>query len=221
MAASDNQDQEYNLDLRKCKKIDIKTTDCVYGFVREMEEELRPRYIPGLVASACLLYYFENDDEWNLNPSFDTMNNNDNNTIIRNASRSGYGAFLSNIVKHGVHKWRFRINNLGSTGFNGNLGLVALHSKQDRTNKGKYDLSCSHGMCLENGRYFTLIRNQTPYAVSCKAGDIVKMTADLETGILKYEINDTDYGTMCTIDCNKEYIACAFLYSPHDSLTLL
>ena len=212
---------ENELDFRKCKKIDLVTKDSVFGFVRNMENKLCQNNVPELIPIMCLLYFFENDDEWNIKQMGKSLKIlNDDKTI----SQSKIGqttAFLTNIVNHGIHHWKFRLNHLNQTGFNGMLGLFALNSNDLQTSKGRYNLEKSHGMSLETGQYNKLIGMSQDYAIQCKSRDIIQMTADLEQGILKYIINDVDFGKMCDIDPNQNYVAAVCLYSANDSLTLL
>ena len=212
---------ENELDFRKCKRIDLNTKDSVFGFVREMENTLCQKNIPELIPIMCLLYFFENDDEWDIKEMGKSLKVlDDNKTILRVAAGIGV-AFLSNIVGHGIHKWKFRLNHLNKTGFNGILGLFTLNSNNLRRTRGRYNLSDSNGMSLETGRYNKLMAPSQDYAIECKSGDIIEMIADIEQGLLKYIINDKDYGKMCDINCDEQYVAAVCFYSANDSLTLL
>lgn len=210
---------DIELDFRKCNKIDSKTKDSVFGFVRKMEDILN---IPGLIPIICLLFFFENDDEWDIEQTGKSLKILDDKKTISQGKIGQTAAFLTNILYHGIHKWKFRVNCLNETGSNGILGLFALHPKAIQSTKGRYNLSESVGMSLETGKYNKLMMLSEDYAIGCKSGDIVEMIADLEQGILKYIINDIDYGKMCDINQNEqEYVAAVCLYSLNDSLTLL
>eukprot|EP01084_Bolivina_argentea_P000397 749_1 len=214
---------DYELDFAKCKKVQVKIRDAVFGFVREVENKLIDKQtIPDLIHHICLLYYFESD-EWDFETIGDALTLCDNLLTIKHGqAKSGHGALLKNIVNHGKHHWKFQINNITSTGFNGIIGVFALYPETERDVSGVINYSLSHAICVETGQYFTFFGNMpTDYAAPCKEGNIVEMICDMNDGVLKYIVNDIDYGIAATLDSNIEYRAGIYMYLSNDSVTLL
>eukprot|EP01084_Bolivina_argentea_P297602 512740_1 len=209
------------MDFRKCKKIVVETKDTVFGFVRESEHILQQQHVPDRIRHICLLYYFENDDEWDPH-KIGRAYGDPHKTLTHGTDRSGHHAFLRNIVNHGKHRWKFRINQLGLTGFNGIVGVFAVYPTEQQSSFGIIDHKASHAICAETGQYVTFFGNRPiDYAVACKSDAILEMICDISECTLRYKINGTDYGTMCALDPTKEYKAGVYMYLPNDSITLL
>ena len=47
--------------LKRLSEIDDKSKNGVYGWIRKAEEELQLGYIPLMISSICILYYYEDE----------------------------------------------------------------------------------------------------------------------------------------------------------------
>lgn len=94
-------------------KIDKKTKYCVYGWVREMEKELKIQHVPMMISGITILY-FRDDEIFNAVTKNVKLSNN-NKCITKcgdtgNVIGVGYGIIEVPSMSDMKYKWSFQIN---------------------------------------------------------------------------------------------------------------
>eukprot|EP01084_Bolivina_argentea_P020805 38650_1 len=117
------------------------------------------------------------------------------NSII-NIGGGQRSAYLTRVVKSGIHCWKFRIDNLIS--HHSCFGVWKTKYQPILTERmGESGGNKSYGFCPncyslfvpEHGR-----PQETKYGVKCKNGDTIEMVLNLVNYCLSYKINEKSYG---------------------------
>ena len=113
------------------KKVDQKTKDCIYGFVRNAQSEIPADNvyytIPELVIHWILLYFYVKEafDPDNC-ASFYKLSEDNMSFITEDSTNKTFlfgTAYLTHIAKKGIHKWKFKLLNLNNKGWNSTIGV--------------------------------------------------------------------------------------------------
>eukprot|EP01083_Nonionella_stella_P178411 630144_1 len=138
-----------------------------------------------------------------------------NNEIIKNDDWSGSTVFLSNVVKTGVHRWRFLLKK--SDDYTVHIGIwktkhQLVTDDYLTDDKACYSYSVFHAGLLGAGN--------DSYGRRCTQGDKVDMLLDLNKLELSYFVNDKDYGVAFRVD-ETEYRAAVSLFNQGDIVELV
>ena len=204
---------ESKVNLDKVKKIKQIYKNIVFGYVRTSQRKLfsnlnnNPFYIiPVLVDYLCLLFYYEEEDEFNPKLRGRNIKISNNNKIINyynidsvhNNASTCYGKKVISSTINNTYEWKFKmlkmenysnyINN-GIDNANGKWINDAPHTKKE---KASYMVWCGTKDYGVNGYRWD---RQTLFHINFPGfyheGDILTMTLkfDNDGGILIYEIN--------------------------------
>ena len=212
------------------KRIDVITKDTVNGYLRRIQlclpsTDIYYCCIPALVSYWCILYFY-------INECFDPIESHnhyifeENNTIIRKTKSSEVCAFLSNIVREGIHRWKFEIFIKEEWDTTKTIGIwknnhpldnkLALFSSQFT---GKF-----YGWCLDDA---SLVYGDSDgyrdYADDeyVTDGDIIEMILDLNKKQLGFKRNDKDYGVAFENIEDTSYRAAVSFFRNVNSIKLI
>ena len=193
----------------------------VFGYIRSEQKliELAMEF-PDDIIVECLKYFFEND-KWDKNKYSKRWMKLEGNTIIGIVQRSA-SAYLMNTISSGIHEWSFLIKKCANRGdgWTQTIGLWKVNADNDPD--VDYDFCNLGGIGVKNtGRLTGSGWDSQLYQAKFVTGDIVKMTADFDKGILRFTVNDKDYGKAFQLNCDLEYRAAISLFNEHDAITLL
>ena len=212
--------------LEKVKHISIKIKDCINGYIRPIQHQLSNNNsyvtIPSLVIQWLILYYhiFEQFD-----PKFchDSYELSENDTKITK-SRYGHGrAYLTKVVREGVHKWRFKLINVSASDLT--IGVWKAH--HNKSVKGKllngYAKRQYYGWWTDYVRITYGDTNDNAYYGDrgCQAGDTIEMILDLDALQLKYNLNENPQGVAFDEVEKCEYCVGISMLTKGNSIQLL
>ena len=96
--------------LEDVKKIDQRTKDCVFGFIRKSQTLLPDNnvyfLIPSLVIHWILLYFNSIERFAVFSNKFEASKDN---TIVTKTDTGYSAAYLTETVSSGIHYWRFKV----------------------------------------------------------------------------------------------------------------
>ena len=188
---------------KKLSKIDKKTKYSVYGWIRQVEQELRLSHIPLMVSSICILYYVEDEI---FNQISDTVKISKNGKCITKSKgtdsswgNTNYGAIKIASNSQDVYRWEMKFTSTNSLEI-----IIGITNTTD-----------------PNKRFNNSI-NQIGYAL-CQDGDVydgkewhiehyrpthnkIRMELDLKNGKLSFFGDDSEYGIVIQNIQNSEDI---------------
>ena len=212
--------------LEHVKIIDQDSKDCVNGYVRELQE-LFPSdaiyyTIPPLIIHWILLYFYiwEKFDADNCCSNFKICNQLQNKTVTKTSSNPG-AAYLTNIIKSGVHFWKFKLIRLNKSGWSITIGVWRNnHSKI--INKLMSSFECRRKVYGWRVNYNLLCDIKTFSGIArCYQGDTVEMLLDLNQKELKYSKNNGKMFTAYTNIEDTSYTAVVCAYCMTDCIQLI
>ena len=219
--------------LEDVKKLDQRTQDCVYGYIRSVQKVLPDDntyyIIPTLVIHFCLLY-LSSIERFAVFDS-DLFKMEGDNKIITSLKREYGAAFLREIVDSGIHRWEFKILKYTDRFCTMHIGvwksryLPVTNSLISHKGKG-YNYLISHGALSYGDEKDSWGSDDRFVAVNkwrCKAGDIVEMILDLNVLELRYITPSTDGKEVVAFNKieNTSYRAAVAMYNDVDSIELL
>ena len=234
----------------RLSNVDDKTKKIVFGFIRNSQNYFPQNNsyynIPDLVIQICLLYYLMND-KFDKKCIGESMKLNEKEQTITMENETSNSAFLTNIIDHGIHHWRFKIkqcaklrgseNNWGGEWYT-TLGIWKVKSDDNEEKlpintyfSEKYKGSRSYGFAYNIGELLDIdgglpkdsgnsTDDKFKYGIKCTTNDIIDMICDLEKYELRFNINTKKYGKAFDIEKCK-YRAVINLYTQSDSITLI
>ena len=196
--------------LEDVKKVDQRSTYCVFGYIRRMQSLFPSENIyytiPALVIHWCLLYYFVDEQfgEDNLGMGYKLSKNNKIMKLIKNK----FGAvYLRHTVKTGIHRWKFKILKVNDHHYYMSIGIFKTKNKVKagcRVDKFRADdgygwiINCQRTTTIKGsrdaGRGRRMPRRARYGIRDCITGDIIEMILDLNQGNLSYVVNGEDWG---------------------------
>ena len=207
-------------------QIPQRNKDLAFGYTRE-SEKCNKVSIPDMIKYLCLIYLNQNKDTFDPNHTHKDIKIDEN--CIRSTSTNyvTVSCYLMNIVKQGIHIWKFKCNNPCTDSEEADMiGIVSnhepyltLHEYFDYYAGGAND---AYGFAMD-GRLNnpeTGVGWGGAYGVECKIGDIIEMRIDFKAETLSYKINEKDYGVAFEIQ-NEEYRAAITLFDMKSCYTLI
>ena len=199
----------------KQKATSIMEECVVYGFIRNIEETIKPRIVPTTITNVCLQFFYEYDC---FVKSGEAMEINKDGTKVTNiepdheqTGASCYGTLIIGRNEKSlqfVYHWRFKI--YGSTDITVsqigtiNIGIVSVKNQCLNSFYGETAGRPIHyALCSEGYTSYTFIkRNICGYGISFNRmgvledssfgpGDVVDMYLDVEGRMLEYVVNGT------------------------------
>ena len=152
--------------------------------------------------------------------------NKETNTIIQSSRRQGGNtSFLTNIIEHGTHKWKFKIIKcFDKTGWGNTIGLWRIDNNKKPPTNGIFTQGKDkgYGYCTNIAK-LTSLKAGLPsdeYGIKATDGDIVEMFVDMKLLQLSYAVNGTNYGIAYNIEPDK-YLAAVNMCDCNDAIQLL
>eukprot|EP01084_Bolivina_argentea_P305917 528523_1 len=128
-------------------------------------------------------------------------------------------AYMTHIVKKGVHIWKFRLDIFKSC-----LLLIGVwKAKYEPIMNNYYSQSADKCYCITMNTGNKRVPSETAYALhGGKSGDIIEMKLDLKKKNLSYKVNKKDYGVAFhNIEKHMSYRAAVSNYYNGNKLTFL
>ena len=198
-----------------------KAHSLVFGFIHNKQRLIKPYDdIPDAIIIECLKYYFEYD-KWDENGyAKDCMKLEDD--IITCIEKSNMSAFCLNVASEGVHEWKFKIVQITDLSWTQSIGIWKVNKKNDAPYNTDFCFKSGESYALKNTGSLRSGDSKEWYCkTGFRTGDIITMTLDMNKGILKFGINDKDYGKAYDVDSECQYRAAISLYTPGDAIQLL
>ena len=178
-------------------------------------------FIPKVIINEITLYYYDelkyvtwnNDETW----KSECIHIKPNNIIEVEPHRNG-SIFLSNEICTGKYIYNFKMNKLTeSHNWQMGIGLYkvkygdpVIHEWFSQKANACYCFIFAQGIqALESTKNPGTIEKD--YGVPLKTNDMFKLVIDLDECILKYIVNDKDYGIACNIEKTKYKIGVTLL----------
>ena len=168
-------------------------------------------------------------DTWDssIKPSCTTFSNNDRTAVENNCSNSWSTIYGEIPVSSGTKEWEVTVNAISAGGwtFNITLGIVNTRNNKDTysTNKtpGSGGTSGALGYVYANdGRTETNVVFKS-YGASYTAGDVIKISVDMDAGEITFYKNGDSQGVAYTGIAAGTYYLAATIYKGQDqSLTI-
>ena len=211
--------------LENVKYIDANAKDLVNGYLKQINQNSHDNHslhsnIPPLIYCWCLLYYF-------INESFDLENSHNNyqiqndDSIIRKRRDGRTGcAYLTNIVKSGIHSWKFKIN--AHYRYSITFGVWKMMNERDNSRLVQNTIPGQSYAWIANVAKKSIGQgNWDPYGSTIIQGDIVEMILDLKDFTLRYRRNDEDFGIAFQNPEKTEYTAVVSAYGEGTIIELI
>ena len=179
---------------------------CVDGFVREIKMN---QIVPSEINDICMEYYHISNDRFDPQFKHYGLEIHSGTIVCPNSGNVSEGAFLSNIVSKGRHKWTFKIISMfkRSRSYYGywyigvykmniqdynkadpSLFLNAVYNGSNREIAYALNLQCGELRGDVNIESLYYLSKEYQYE-SCQEGDVIEMYLDLDDYTLVYAIN--------------------------------
>ena len=212
--------------LANVKDIDIETKNCIFGYVRKIQEALPTDNIyytiPSLVIHWILLYYHI-QEKFDPNNCGKMCSLSESGSILTKTNDNYDIALLSKTVSTGTHRWKFKIDNINPANYTFVIGVWNIGYDADCNNsmfskaaKNKlYGWNSAGGQITRGRSYFK------SYGKPHKKGDIIEMILNLYKLELGYTLNGEDYGVCWSNIDEGKYKAMVHMYKSGDSIELV
>ena len=181
--------------LKLLSKVDGKTKDTVYGWIREAEKESQIGHIPMMLSSICILYY--RDDEI-FDASTHCNRSNDNKIATMKRESAGLFTCIYGVTKiesnsDNVYRWDLRINHrvkIIRVGISSDTKFADFVDALTEITTGIYMYSC---LALKNHQPYVK-KAWKNYGKAFSTEDEISIVLDLKKQTIKFWVNDDDQG---------------------------
>ena len=184
------------------KTIDTRTQDLIDGYIKIIQQSLPTDnvyyIIPALVIRWILLYFYIRD-QFDRNHCADCYTISDDNYIITKSPTDTTGCvYCSQIRRHGIHRWRFKLRNVTANQTFIVIGIWKVNHEMN-VNSDLWQWSAqgkAYGWIVNYKRKINGDKSEW-YSYGkkeCVTGDVIEMILDLNKMKLSYFCNGEDYG---------------------------
>lgn len=219
--------------IEAVKIIDQRTKDIVYGYSRCVQQSFPADNIFYTISELIIhwiLLYFHPQDAFDENHTHSTYRLNKDKLIVTKKKYSNEGClFLTRRAKKGIHTWQFKLVRIDPSLYTMTIGIWKTKYQLDTSTAVRaVDKSHVYGwMLIDDANAYLVGESENKhdgnekYCKSCKQGDIVEMTLDLNEFQLKYSVNGKDYGVAFDNIEETEYVGAVSMYEERDSVEIL
>ena len=182
------------------QQIPQRNKDLTFGYVKECEKRNKS-IIPSMIKYLCLIYFNQNKDEFDIKYTHSEIKINGKSIEFDGESAERYekyNSYLQNIVSNGTQIWRFRCDRAY---FVDRIGIRNVDTDKLRL-KGYFEAALDEKTVVGYGLQLSKQLTNAQYADEsgpeygqiCNDGDVIEMHLDFENLILRFRINECDYG---------------------------
>ena len=188
--------------------------------------------LPGMFGAATKKNSVSSSDTWDssIKPSCTTFSNSDRTSLENNCSNNWSTVYGEIAVSSGIQEWEVTINSLNEdantagVGLDMTIGIVNLRNNKDTwsTNSAATG-TIGYVYFNSNGHKETNLTGSnvnTPYGASYSAGDVIKISLNMNNRELTFYKNGTSQGVAYTVATGTYYLSSTFYKGSGASLTI-